>query len=265
MGLNGLVSLSHVTAIVSFRGSELAHSHGTGIPIRVLLFFVVHLLFFVVEAGEGGIFGALGRDADWLGQPSGACERCFGEFGQRAFFEIGGITRVIGFPCFAQGVEDTGFGDFGKEVGGCGGKPVPHVDLECGGQRIGVVDPLGVGVVFALDGVEAEGRAKRQERQKSVRGSGQTPVPKGLGCLGQALEPGGLLLAERLHGFGVGGFGQVRSGGVDLEATARTIEAEVEGELAENEGMDDSGQGDVRLLAEFSGDGSGFDGGQRLD
>ncbi len=62
----------------SFHGSELAHSHGTGIPIRVLLFCVVHLLVFVVE---GGVFGALGRDADRLGQPSGACERCFSEFG----------------------------------------------------------------------------------------------------------------------------------------------------------------------------------------
>ena len=134
--------------------------------------------------------------------------------------------------------------------------------MEGGGQRIGVVDSLCVGVVFALDGIEAEGGAKRQERQKSVLGSGQTPLPKGLGGLGQALEPSGLLLAERLHGFGVGGFGQVRLGGLDLEATARTVKAEVEGELAENEGMDDSGQGDVGLLAEFSGDGSGLDGGQ---
>ena len=54
-------------------------------------------------------------------------------------------------------------------------------------------------------------------------------------------------------------------GAVDLDAALGAVQVEVEAELAENEGMDDSGQGDVRLLAEFGGDGGGFDGGQGFD
>ncbi len=54
-------------------------SHGWGFQSGTL-FRVVHLLVFVI-LGEGGIFGSLGRDADGLGQPSGAFESGFSEFG----------------------------------------------------------------------------------------------------------------------------------------------------------------------------------------
>jgi hypothetical protein len=77
---------------------------------------------------------------------------------------------VGGLPGFGHGFEDAGFGDFAKEVVGGGRKPVPHVHLEGGGHRVGVLKALGAASFLVLMPLRLRA-AQKAKRSRSVSGS----------------------------------------------------------------------------------------------
>src|SRR5262249_10615229 len=90
---------------------------------------------------------ALRRLAQRFGQPAALRDFAFGNRGEFAFLRLLPGRSGCAFDLL-QRFEDTRLADLGEVVVGCRREPRGHVELECGGQPVGVSEPGIAGASF---------------------------------------------------------------------------------------------------------------------